>query len=215
MTTPITPPSETETPRTDAEEWWCPDCGTKERHNGPQTTNVVSSTQCKAQLAEKETQLQYANDAATKGDLARLQAGGMEMQIAELTAQNAQIFTALKSIEYGDDAGYCPECQFHRDNKQRHDEFCSIGKALSSTPATSLEDLKKRILESVVATLSNLVKKIEWVHDQPQYLAVWHMCQIHGGDYSKGPSYEKEFKEAQALLSTLNPTQKVETNNED
>lgn len=40
----------------------------------------------KAKMAELETQLAYALDAASKGDAARLQAGGMELQIQKLEA---------------------------------------------------------------------------------------------------------------------------------
>lgn len=37
-----------------------------------------------ARIAELEQQLAYANDAAAKGDLARANAGGMQMTIAQL-----------------------------------------------------------------------------------------------------------------------------------
>lgn len=48
------------------------------------------------EIATLKTQLAYAEDSAAKGDLARQNAGGMEMEIAELKSQNAKLVKALE-----------------------------------------------------------------------------------------------------------------------
>lgn len=51
--------------------------------------SAIEATQ--ARVRELETELLRANDAAAKGDLARANAGGMEMRIAELQADNERL----------------------------------------------------------------------------------------------------------------------------
>lgn len=48
--------------------------------------------------------------------------------------------------------------------------------------------------------LSRLVRKLEAVHEDPRYKAVWESYMIHGGQYTE-PKYTEELKGARELLS--------------
>lgn len=44
-----------------------------------------------------------------------------------------------------------------------------------------------------------MIAKLDMMHHDPQYMAVWQNYLIHGGKYS-GPNYSQEFKELKAAL---------------
>lgn len=50
------------------------------------------------EITSLKTKLAYAEDAAAKGDLARQNACGMEMQIAELKSQNERLVKVLDNF---------------------------------------------------------------------------------------------------------------------
>lgn len=47
--------------------------------------------------------------------------------------------------------------------------------------------------------LSRLVRKLEEVHEDPRYKAVWESFMIHGGKYTE-PTYTEEFESAKKML---------------
>jgi len=56
--------------------------------------------------------------------------------------------------------------------------------------------------------LSKLVRKLEAVHEDPRYKAVWESFMIHGGRYTE-PTYTEEFESAQKLLRHFGAAQKA------
>lgn len=60
-------------------------------------------------------------------------------------------------------------------------------------------------LVAQVEACKKLVAKMGWVFEQPEYIAVWQMYQIHGGDYRTGPSFAEEFKAAKESLTKTLP----------
>jgi len=64
--------------------------------------------------------------------------------------------------------------------------------------------------EGMKTVLESLLKKLEIVHANPAYQAVWILSQNHSGPYT-GPSYDEEMMNAhEALSSTPAPDQFVE-----
>lgn len=53
-----------------------------------------------------------------------------------------------------------------------------------------------------LARLKKLVEKLEAVHADPRYLAVWQSYMIHGGRYTE-PTYTAELEAAKAFLTAL------------
>lgn len=47
--------------------------------------------------------------------------------------------------------------------------------------------------------LGNLVRKLEAIHEDPRYKAVWESFMLHGGRYTE-PTYTTEFEAAQKIL---------------
>lgn len=54
--------------------------------------------------------------------------------------------------------------------------------------------------EALVEALSALVEKLDLVHDDPRYEAVWTISQLHAGPYT-GPQYDKELEAGRLALS--------------
>lgn len=53
---------------------------------------------------------------------------------------------------------------------------------------------------------SQFITRIEAIHDDPLYRAVWESAANHGIDYSKGPKYDEELAHLRAALTATNPT---------
>ena len=66
------------------------------------------------------------------------------------------------------------------------------GVAHYSCTESTLEDAARR-----------LVERLEVIHNDEHYKHVWISYAIHGGDYSNGPTYTKEFAELKAELAKL------------
>ena len=54
--------------------------------------------------------------------------------------------------------------------------------------------------------LEKLVAKLEFVHEDDRYKAVWECAQLYAGPYD-GLTYESELKAAQAILSNYEKPQ--------
>ena len=50
--------------------------------------------------------------------------------------------------------------------------------------------------------LKKLVDKMNVVSQNPEYMHVWYIAQLHNGPYA-GPQYEEEHKAAEKLLKEL------------
>lgn len=57
---------------------------------------------------------------------------------------------------------------------------------------------------NVKLALKNLVDRLEEIHNDSRYTAVWSNYYIHGGKYT-GPTYVKELEEAKEALRTPSP----------
>lgn len=54
--------------------------------------------------------------------------------------------------------------------------------------------------QKVIGVLRTLVDKLEAVHADPRYAAVWTLYAVHGGHYTE-PKYEQEFNDAKKALA--------------
>lgn len=45
-----------------------------------------------------------------------------------------------------------------------------------------------------------LVARLESIHNDPHYMAVWESYAIHGGNYSNGPKYDKELESLKTAI---------------
>lgn len=68
-----------------------------------------------------------------------------------------------------------------------------------------IESLKAR-LAALEESLSNLVSRLQYVHNDGIYQSVWLFSQLHHGPY-KGPTYTKELD---AAIEALSPPQQKE-----
>ena len=55
---------------------------------------------------------------------------------------------------------------------------------------------------AIIEAAEKLQRKLEEVHADHRYQAVWHMYMIHGGNYTE-PKYEKELVEHKSALDAL------------
>jgi hypothetical protein len=100
---------------------------------------------------------------------------------------------------------------------QKEDEFFGWLKVLDSNgearglvgriPAGFAEELGRRWnahegLVEALRTLKALAKRLEVVHSDTRYKAVWQSYQMHAGVYSE-PTYTAEFEAALSLLAQL------------
>jgi hypothetical protein len=53
--------------------------------------------------------------------------------------------------------------------------------------------------QEIIEASTKLVRKLEAIHEDPKYQAVWQMYAIHGMTYS-GPKYDKELIALKELL---------------
>ena len=55
-------------------------------------------------------------------------------------------------------------------------------------------------MERKIKAATNLVEKMEWVYNRPEYKAVWFNYANHGGDYTNGPKWVDEFEKLKKEL---------------
>ena len=55
--------------------------------------------------------------------------------------------------------------------------------------------------KKVKAAAKKLCDKLDAIHDDPHYQSVWFSYANHGGDYSKGPKYDKELSKLKSVLN--------------
>ena len=48
--------------------------------------------------------------------------------------------------------------------------------------------------------LKNLIERLNFVHESPEYKSVWEVNQLHNGPYT-GPTYTEAFEEAERVLN--------------
>lgn len=62
--------------------------------------------------------------------------------------------------------------------------------------------------DTVLKAAKSLVKRLDEIHNHPEYLAVWTMFMLHGGDYTDGPKYGEELA---TLRSAIDAAMKQKT----
>ena len=61
-----------------------------------------------------------------------------------------------------------------------------------------IKNLKKKI-EELESALKDLVDRLEFIHNDQEYIGVWVESQVHRGKYT-GPTYEKELDRAKKAI---------------
>lgn len=97
------------------------------------------------------------------------------------------------------------DCSFgikYYDQKSTEEQWDNYPRTPSPSP-TPASNARRDAIKEVVDKAWLLINRMEKVYNDHRYQYVWQCYANHGGDYSNGPTWEKEFNDLKDILSLL------------
>lgn len=167
-----------------------------------QTKEKTSAFQRKLDMIATE-----ANEIQERGRLGTPTEGGsVSCHHSRLTANcdgclvrklRNELAASQERVRVLESASNCATFTEVANHRQEFELFKDLSNELSETKAALEKALKDN--EQWKELLTDLVTRLDYVHNHDNYKAVWSMYMIHGGNYTE-PKYEKEFEAAKQAI---------------
>jgi len=173
-----------------------------ERHRHGDTIAVANDAIRDRDAAREEveqTKNAY-NEMVVERDAAREEVAKTQRQLADQAATTEQVSEKLASALMALAIAGAEVQRLSALAKWWEEQAVLITESFSKVKLVRERDAAREDSTRLVDALTTLVSRLDAVHADPRYIAVWFSYQIHGGQYTD-PTYHDELKAARAALA--------------